>query len=106
MNIEIKIILFLIIIIIILLYYKNIQNKSNIKSNIKPNIIPIQRSIIKNKVELDKPIISNDIITINNKEPTDDLLKMYEPAKDIIPIDILPLNHNGRLQSGQLRWNI
>jgi dethiobiotin synthetase len=108
MNIELQIIIFLIIFTLILLFYKNNQTIKTVP------LKPILKKENEKKIEQDKKNLkdirksqqSNTVTFQNNKTPTPELIKMYEPARENIPIDKLPFCHNGRTQFEQLRFNI
>jgi|TARA_B110000483_G_scaffold242648_1_gene329157 hypothetical protein len=116
LKLEYVIIIFLLIIAIVVLFYKSIEPEPSnipikpIKSILKKQPVYVPEDIPKNNVkfyDVRMSQISNDIDVIKNQQPTDELLSLYQPAREVIPTDNIHCNsQTGKLQPKPLRFNI
>ena len=113
LKLEYVIIIFLLIIAIVVLFYKSIEPEPQnipIKSILKKQPVYVPEDIPKNNVkfyDVRMSQISNDIDVIKNQQPTDELLSLYQPAREVIPTDNIHCNsQTGKLQPKPLRFNI
>ena len=116
LKLEYVVIIFLLIIAIVVLFYKSIDtppqnvNTTPIKSILKKQPVYVEETNKDNVKFYDVRMsqLSNDISIVKNQEPTNELLSVYQPAREDIPTDNIFCNsNNGRIQNTKpVRFNI
>lgn len=115
MKFEVMIIFVLIIIIGLIILFGRKKNSPDISTSAIPASILKSRKDQENKLnsqknvkfqDIRKSALSNDIKTTNDQTPTNELMNMYQPARETVPSDEVPMFHNGRNQFEPMRFNI
>lgn len=115
MKFEVMIILVLVIIVGLIILFGRKKSAPTDSVSAIPSSILKSRKEQENRInsqknvkfqDIRKSALSNDIKTTNDQTPTNELMDMYQPARETVPSDEVPIFHDGRTQFEPLRFHI